>query len=734
MNQAGKWVFADLARQIHGVDGTGVMVGVADTGLDVTNPEMLDADGKSRVAWMLDLSLAPMGEHAALEKKFGIQGASGTVTAGAVLSKSMIDTMLAKIKDGSCTEIRGRKCAPSDEVGHGTHVTGIAAARGEGGHYPGIAPAADIVFVRVTRGDSGGIENDDLVRAVQFMFDRADAAKRPMVVNLSLGSDFGPHDGTLLWENVIANHVGANFPGRAIVAAAGNSGSIGETPIHQSVHVTKGSTLRVPIQTGGASASGTVQVWITLHDGADLNIGLDGPDGTWIAPVARGHQNGRNTDTYNAGVIYGAGLPDSPIPEASHGAVVVWAGQWPTGTYSITLEGSGTADLYLQGLGESAMGATGQALFAHGVRQGTINLPATHPSIIGVGCTVNRPRWTSIAGADVGLSAPLLDGPGGLLASPPHGGGRTGSRPLTEGEVCWFSSAGPSATGAPKPEIAAPGALVISALSRNATPGTQGSVFTNPSCPALKSGKADSRCLQIDEHHGIAVGTSMSSPLVAGVVALLLQKDPTLTQDKILALLQAGAHRFRGMAPFGDQSGPGEVDALGAIDALGQMKNPSLQLPSAPRSWITLSSDYVPADGSTPITAIVELRTADGSHRADFFDKGRLVPTVSVDGTPVETRPEIVRRGPGVWFFTWRVPAGLGGTRATFGATFDGAPIVASRTVPIATDGWTAAYPSHATGNSCNVATPTADSSGVWLIAIGGVFLARRRRSCYRSA
>jgi subtilisin family serine protease len=386
---------------------------------------------------------------------------------------------------------------------------------------------------------------------------------------------------------------------------------------------------------------------------------------------------------------------------------VVWTGRWPAGTYAVTLEGTGMAELYLQGLGDASLGASSQALFANGVREGTINLPATHPDIIGVGCTVNRPRWTSIAGADVGLRVPRLDEPGGLAA--PRSKDVAAFRDMIDGEVCWFSSAGPTATGVPKPEISAPGALVISALSRTAKPGTVGSVFTNPSCPATKSGKTDSRCLQIDENHGIAVGTSMSSPVVAGVVALLLQKDPTLTQDKVLALLQGGAHRFRNVAEFGDQSGPGEVDAMGALDALEQMSNPSLQLPAAEQSWITLSSDYVPADGSTAVTAIVELRTADAKHRADFFDKNRLAPVLLVDGKPVDARPEIVRRGPGVWFFSWKPPAGLGGSRATFGATFDGVTIVTSHTVPIASDGWNAAYPSHAAGSGCSV---TSTSSG----------------------
>ena len=732
LDRAGQWVLADVARRDRGTDGRGVMVGVADTGLDVTNPEMTDANGKSRVAWMLDLSLEPLGLHADVEEKFGIVDAqTKKVTAGAVLSKDMIDLLLARVKNGSCVEKNGKKCAPSDEIGHGTHVTGIATSRGVDGKFVGIAPAADIVFVRVTRGRGDGIENDDLVRAVQFMFDRADVEKRPMVVNLSLGSDFGPHDGTFLWEQVIASHVGPEFPGRAIVAAAGNSGSIAETPIHQSVRVTKGATTRVPIRTQGAD-SGSVQVWVTLREGANLKIGLDGPDGEWIAPIEEGHQNAKNTDEYNSGVIYGKGQEGSPIPDSSRGAVVVWTGKWPEGTYSVTFEGTGMAELYLQGLGDASLGGARQAAFTNGVREGTINLPATHPSIIGVGCTVNRPRWTSIAGADVGLRVPLLDAPGGLPAprlktkdAPPV------FRDLFEGEICWFSSAGPTATGVQKPEIAAPGALVVSALSRTAKPGTTGSVFTNPSCPATKSGKTDARCLQIDDTHGIAVGTSMSSPVVAGVVALLLQKDPTLTQDKILALLQAGAHRFRTGAPFDDQSGPGEVDAMGSLDALEQMQNPTLQLPVREESWTTLSSDYVPADGSTPVTAIIELRTVDAKHRADFFDKNRLAPVLLVDGQPFGPPPELIRRGPGVYFFIWKPPAGLGGSRATFGATFDGEPIVASRSIPIASDRWNAAYPSHATGSACSAGNGGAPAAGAWsaaVVGLGAVVAATRRR------
>jgi MYXO-CTERM domain-containing protein len=89
------------------------------------------------------------------------------------------------------------------------------------------------------------------------------------------------------------------------------------------------------------------------------------------------------------------------------------------------------------------------------------------------------------------------------------------------------------------------------------------------------------------------------------------------------------------------------------------------------------------------------------------------------------------RRGPGVWFFVWRPPAGLGGSRATFGATFDGAAIVPPRTVPIAADRWNAAYPSHAVGSGCNVVSPGGGAGGTaFLGALGvlGLMVAGRRR------
>src|SRR5450432_3071910 len=66
----------NLVRLTH--TGASVVIGVADTGLDVTHPDFLDAQGHSRVAWLLDLSVPPRGTHPDLEQQFGVPSPTGS--------------------------------------------------------------------------------------------------------------------------------------------------------------------------------------------------------------------------------------------------------------------------------------------------------------------------------------------------------------------------------------------------------------------------------------------------------------------------------------------------------------------------------------------------------------------------------------------------------------------------------------------------------------------------------
>ncbi len=676
------------ARSHYTVDGSGVLVGVADTGIDLTHADFKDALGKTRVAWVLDLSLTPLGLYPDLEKKFGIVDAQGTVARGRVLAASDIDTRASAGRTGEL---------PRDEAGHGTHVASIAT--GVGTKYPGMAPGAGLIVVRVSDA-SQGITTDDLVRGVQFMFDRATAMNRPIVVNLSLGTDFGPHDGSTLWEAAIASYVGASHPGRVIVAAAGNSGSVVETPMHQQLRVFGGPS-KVEVGTLG-SHTGSVQVWITTRTGAALRIGLEGPDGTtWIAPASEGEYRSRQLTGGVAAIFYGSGAQDSPIPQGSSGAVVVWQGATPTGVYRIVFEGEGEADLYVVGTGD-AHRARNVPGFTAGVRQRTIGLPASHPSILAVGCTVSRPSWSSFDGTNVAPSQTVYDQLGKQLDSA-----------LQERESCWFSSSGPNAAGVPKPEISAPGAAVVAAMSADAKPGSAASIFTNGGCPSPQ-------CLQIDSTHAVSMGTSMSSPVVAGAVALLLQKKPTLTQPEVVRLLQAGAQRITVGNVADEQTGPGELDVDAAFDAM-ERTEPSL--PVRHMSWLVANASYVAADGETPLIAWLLLRN-ESDRRADGFDLSRLVASLTIDGQV--THPNLVRMGPGLYRFETSIDAGHGGKNATINVTFDGADIIEPKVLPVAVDYWAATQTAGARGG-CSTAPGSGPEGPPWVLLVLGLLLRRRR-------
>jgi subtilisin family serine protease len=700
-----------------GLDGSGSVVGIADTGIDVTHPDFLDASGKTRVAWLLDLGSAPRGKWPDLEHQYGITDpSSGMLVAGAVWSADNIDAALAAGQTSTVS---------ADAVGHGTLVTSCAAGSGASGRTPyrGIAPGATIVFARITDANWNLVGSDAILGAVDFLFDRADAMNMPVVVNLSFGSDFGPHDGTLAWEQALASHVGPNEPGHSLIAAAGNSGAIVPNPVHENVAVSPALPVAVPIVTHGAHDGG-VQVWVAMHHGASLRVGLNGPDGVWIAPVAPGASGSVTKSDYSATVVSGSAPEDSPVPPLSLGAVVAWQGSWPSGTYNVTLTGSGTADLYIEGNGDAVVPPDDPFGFAYGVREATINIPATSPSIISVGCTINKTKWTDESGLTYPPPlVPVLDSAGGMAT----GDGREAA----PGEPCWFSSAGPNLVGMQKPEIMAPGAFIVGALSREALPPGAESIF---SCPFPDD--KDPTCLRIDFSHAVSAGTSFSAPIVAGAVAVLLQRNPRLTQEQILAALQGGAHPLRGPHPYDDQAGVGELDVAGAITAVDRMSAPELTLPLRSESWLTLGADSVLADGSTMTQAVLELRGSptDGNVAppADGFDGSRLAMVALVDGAPMAGLVSVSRRGPGVWIGDITVPAGLVGFALTVGATFDGSDLVDRKTVPIAADTWAAEYPVEAHGG-CSVSSrggrpPSFPSMAMIVLGVAVLPLARRRR------
>jgi len=164
----------------------------------------------------------------------------------------------------------------------------IAAGNGRGSKLPGVAPEADLVFVEVSTSDipwsgekvveSSFGDSVQLLEAIQFIFERAD--DRPCVVNVSLGTNGGPHDGTTLVEQGIDAMVSVQ-PNRAVVISASNSYI---DRIHASGKVDDGGSedLKWFISAGDWTEN-ELEVW---YDGGDeFSLEIIDPNGASLGTV-----------------------------------------------------------------------------------------------------------------------------------------------------------------------------------------------------------------------------------------------------------------------------------------------------------------------------------------------------------------------------------------------------------------------------------------------------------------
>ncbi|MFN4090716.1 MAG: S8 family serine peptidase [Alphaproteobacteria bacterium] len=489
-------------------DGRGVVIGVVDYGCDFAHRNFRHADGRTRIGWLWDQN----GEGGIPEADYGREFDAAAIDRALAAPHPYV----ALGYDPHANYYRAGKV----EAAHGTHVLDIAAGNGLGTGCAGMAPAADIVFVQLRRYDWDG--DPDLNRtaavldAVAYVFARA--GDRPAVVNLSLGTNGGSHDGTSVVERTM--DIFLKVPRRAIVVAAGNAGS---AALHAAGRIEPGERRslgwRFPAHDDGPNQ---LEVWA---DGP-LGIALTDPAGVHLGEVEPGA----------TGALFRAGgeVPKGPGGDQGNGALD------DRGGYAGAVIGSRHIDDDLEVL-TTVVRPSGRA------ETWTVDLIAPPDRAVRFDAWIDRddPGQSVFAPADADPASTLASlacGRGTIVVGA-HYAGTVGR------DVAHFSARGKTRDGRQNPHLTAPGGNVFAAVSKGDRPSKRGRLPQ----PAPRTGLS---------------GTSMAAPHVTGAVALLLQAQPQATAATLRRVLAESAAPPPSAA-WDIGHGHGWLDVAAALDRIG---------------------------------------------------------------------------------------------------------------------------------------------------------------------
>ncbi|HVA54464.1 MAG TPA: S8 family serine peptidase [Gammaproteobacteria bacterium] len=451
LEQSVPWIGAPEVWSEFG-DGAGVRVAIIDTGIDYTHA---DFGGPGTVAAFTSNN-------------------PDTIEAGTFPTAKVVggyDFAGADYDAGDpAHSIPTPDPDPLDEVGHGTHVAGIAAGEGVPGNVgPGVAKGA-LLYAYKIFGDHGGSTNLTSLGIERALDPNQDGSvdDHVDVINMSLGSDFsGPDDPSAISAN------NAAALGVIVVASAGNGGNI-------------------PYITGApAVAPNAISVAASVTGGTVLALQVNAPApiaGKYEAVEAAITPTLASTGPKSGGLAVSQPLNGcSPLTNA------------PDMIGNLALIQRGTCNFSVKILYVQAAGAIGVVVF---------NNVSGAPITMG--------------GSSAGISIPAemisLDD-GTLIATALGGSPGTGNiaaditTDTKYGDtIASFSSRGPGQGGSQfKPDVTAPGVAIVSA-----------GMGTGDGSATLS-------------------GTSMASPHIAGVAALLRPIFPALQPTDIKALIQNSA-------------------------------------------------------------------------------------------------------------------------------------------------------------------------------------------------
>lgn len=548
-------LMADSARAHHFVNdvhsgssplnqsytGAGVIVGVVDTGIEIEHADFRNADSSTRIIRYWDQTMA---DDASSPQPYGY---------GFVWDSTSIN-------NGTCTS--------NDAQGHGSTVAGMATGNGlANGYHKGIAPDASIIAIETDFSRPNWTLT--VADACDYVFSVADSLGLPAVVNLSVGSYLGSHDGndpaSVLMEQLIDDK-----PGRIIIGAAGNSGNLGKYHAHNDV---TGDTNFVWIKNNPSGSQGPNTILIDVWtDTADANFSFSfGADTELPSWDFRGRTLFHDVYENLGGTVYDtiwngnnriATIEAYPALENGNYNLVILANIDSTSyRYRFETTGSGNWDLW------------------SGTGNGLNDLYSDVPTVLEFPAIANyiQPDAEQTIVSSWNCSEKIIS-----VGNFTNRSGHTDKNlnqyagSLTVGLLSVNSSKGPNRHGVIKPEISAAGDISFGAAPLF--------YITNP---AYNSG-LDSSGL-----HARNGGTSMASPVIAGIAALYLERCGKANYQNFINDLTSNAYSdgFTGVTP-NNAYGYGKANAFLTLQDQEIPNTPILSVHSNGTIESTLSDEY----------------------------------------------------------------------------------------------------------------------------------------------
>jgi minor extracellular serine protease Vpr len=493
------------------VTGKDVIVGVVDFGFDYTHPVFFSEDGQDyRV------------------KRVWVQNAVGASPAG-------FEYGLELTEEG---EIQSYGYDVS--ISHGTHVTSIAASSGYlNQSYRGVAPESDLVLVTPERGGVNEIfetGQSNILDGVAYIFNYADQVKKPAVVNLSLGSHFGPHDGTSLFDQAVNALIGK---GRMVVGAAGNEGQ--RKMFIQNNFAVQRSEFYTFIDPADFSLASYVDTWGVEGEEYCMRLFLVDPDGEILdrsEVFCTSDDEEQEFELFDPNLNLPANfyVYTSPSEFNNKPRVLIYQENFTGNHVLLGVQAEkGIVRMWNVGLGRGGdfVGAA-QNEVIDGVNTTTVvEVGGTSPKIISVGAYTLKNNYGNLNGSTENVEG-------------------------TVGNIAPFSSRGPTADGRIKPDITAPGNTVVAAV--NSFDGFYGTNNQRVVDQVQENGKT--------YYYAAFEGTSMATPMVTGLVALMLEVNPLITPEETRGFLLNNSivDNFTAATP-NTVWGYGKMDALSTIQA-----------------------------------------------------------------------------------------------------------------------------------------------------------------------